>query len=92
MIKTFANKGLESFFYDGTKRKIPPHCAQKISDMLDLLDAAVTAEDMNFPGSGLHQLEGDRKGEWAVKVTGNWRITFKFSDGNAYHVNFEDYH
>jgi plasmid maintenance system killer protein len=52
----------------------------------------VRAEDMNFPGSGLHQMKGDRKGEWAVKVSGNWRITFKFADGHAYDVNLEDYH
>jgi len=92
MIKTFTHKGLEDFFYDGTKKGIQPNYAQKIEDILDLLDAALKVEDMNFPGSGLHQLKGDRKGEWAVKVSGNWRITFKFSDGHAYDVNLEDYH
>ena len=92
MIKTFAHKGLEDFFYDGGKKGIQPRHAQKIGDILDLLDAAVRVEDMNFPGSGFHQMKGDRKGEWAVKVSGNWRITFKFSDGHAYDVNLEDYH
>jgi toxin HigB-1 len=89
MIKSFSHKGLEDFFYDGTKKGIQPKHAQKIGDVLDLLDAAETVEDMNFPGSGLHPLKGDRKGEWAVKVSGNWRITFKFIEGNAHD---EDYH
>ncbi len=92
MIKTFAHKGLEDFFYDGGKKGIQPRHAQKTGDILDLLDAAVRIEDMNFPGSGLHQMKGDRKGEWPVKVSGNWRITFKFSEGDAYKVNLEDYH
>jgi plasmid maintenance system killer protein len=61
MIKTFAHSGLEDFFYAGTKKGIQPKHAQKIGDILDLLDAAVRVEDMNFPGSGLHQIKGDRK-------------------------------
>jgi proteic killer suppression protein len=92
LIKTFANKGLEDFFYDGAKQGIQPKHAQRIGDILDLLDAATKVEDMRFPGSGLHQLKGNRKGEWAVKISGNWRITFKFSEGNAYGVDLEDYH
>ena len=92
MIKTFLHKGLEDFFYDGVKKGIQPRHAQKSGDILDLLDAALTVEDMNFPGSFLHPLKGDRKGEWAVKVSGNWRITFKFVNGHAHDVNYEDYH
>ena len=92
MIKTFAHKGLEDFFYDGGKKGIQARRAQKIGDIQNLLDAAVRVEDMSFPGSGLHQMKGDRKGEWAVKVSGNWRITFKFSEGHAYDVNLEGYH
>jgi proteic killer suppression protein len=92
MIKTFSHKGLEDFFYDGSKKGIQPKHAQKIGDILDLLDAAIRVEDMNFPASGLHQMKGDRKGELAVKVSGNWRITFRFSEGDAYDVNLEDYH
>lgn len=92
MIKSFSHKGLEDFFYDGVKKGIQPKHAQKIGDVLDLLDAAATVGDMNFPGSGLHTLKGDRKGEWAVKISGNWRITFKFVNGNAHDVGYEDYH
>lgn len=92
MIKTFAHKGLEGFFLDGSKKGIQPKHSRRIADILDLLDAAERVEDMSFPGSGFHPLKGDRKQEWAVKVSGNWRITFKFSEGNAYEVNYEDYH
>ncbi|NOX43426.1 MAG: plasmid maintenance system killer protein [Gammaproteobacteria bacterium] len=47
---------------------------------------------MNVPGFGLHQLKGKRKGVWSIKVSGNWRLTFMFEDGNVYIVNYEDYH
>ena len=57
MIKTFSHKGLEDFFYDGTKRRIQPKHADRISDISDRLDAATVIGDMNFPGSGLHLLE-----------------------------------
>jgi toxin HigB-1 len=92
MIRTFAHKGLEDFFYDETKKGIQPKHAQKLSDILDLLDAAVQVEDMDFPGSGLHPLKGEKKGHWAVKVSGNWRITFRLLDGDAYDVDYVDYH
>ncbi len=54
--------------------------------------ASSQVEDMRYPGSRLHQLKGDRKNEWSVKVSGNWRVTFQFEDGNAYVVDYEDYH
>lgn len=92
VIMSFDHKGLEKFFYDGDKRGIQPAHAQKIADILDRLDASVTVQDMNYPGSNLHQLRGRLKGIWSVKVSGNWRITFKFIDGNAYVVDYMDYH
>lgn len=92
MIKTFAHKGLEGFFLDGNKKGIQPKHSRRIADILDLLDAAEKVEDMSFPGSGFHPLKGGRKEEWSVKVSENWRITFKFSEGNAYDVDYEDYH
>jgi len=60
--------------------------------MLALLETAENLEDMDLPGLGLHQLKGNRKGTWAVKVSGNWRITFKIQSGDAFDVNYEDYH
>jgi len=92
MIKSFVHKGLEDYFYDGTKKGITPQHAHKLADILDRLDAAMDIKDMNYPGSGLHEFKGKKKGIWAVKVTGNWRVTFIFKEGNAERVNYEDYH
>ena len=92
MIKTFSHKGLEDFFFDGTKKRIQPKHADRISGILDRLDAATAIGDMNFPGSGLHLLEPKKRGRWSVKVSGNWRITFRFKGGDAYEVDYLDYH
>jgi proteic killer suppression protein len=59
---------------------------------LAALNTATTIEDMNIPGYRLHPLRGDRKGIWSITVNGNWRVTFEFIDGDAYIVNYEDYH
>ncbi len=92
MIKKFSHKGLEDFFYEGTKKGIRVDHARKLADILDRLDAAEDIGDMKFPGSELHQLKGKMKGLWAVKVSGNWRVVFRFEGGNAYDVNYIDYH
>ncbi len=92
MIKSFKHKGLEKFFYDGTIKGIQAKHADKLSDILDLLDAAGTIQVMNFPGSRLHKLLPKREEIWAVCVSGNWRITFKFIHGDAYNVDYTDYH
>ena len=92
MIKSFKHKGLEDFFYKGSKRGIKPDHANRLTRILDRLNAANEIKDMNYPGSFLHQLSSDKKGLHAVKVSGNWRIFFKFIDGDAYIVNYDDYH
>ena len=92
MIKSFKHKGLEKSFYDGTIKGIQAKQADKLSDILDLLDAADTIQVMNFPGSRLHKLLPKREEIWAVSVSGNWRITFKFIHGDAYNVDYTDYH
>ncbi|MGD0887405.1 MAG: type II toxin-antitoxin system RelE/ParE family toxin [Thermodesulfovibrionales bacterium] len=92
MIKTFSHKGLEDFFYGGTKKGIRVNHAKKLADILDRLDAAEDIRDMKFPGSDLHQLKEKMKSLWAVKVSGNWRVVFRFEEGNAYDVNYMDYH
>ena len=92
MIKSFKHKDLEKFFYEGDKSGIQPAHTRKIADILDRLDASAAVQDMNYPGSNLHRLKGDLKDHWSVKVSGNWRITFTFIDGNAYVVNYQDYH
>ncbi len=92
MIKSFKHKGLERFFTDGSVAGVRPVHATKISDRLALLNAATTIEDMDKPGYRLHPLKGSRQGYWAVNISGNWRIVFRFDEGDAYNVNYEDYH
>jgi len=59
---------------------------------LAALDTAQTIEDMDIPGFQLHPLKGKLKGRWSISVSGNWRITFEFRDGNAFILDYEDYH
>ena len=92
MISSFTHKGLEDFFYDGTKRGIQPRHATRLAIILDRLDAAQDVRDMRYPGSDLHPLQGQWTGFWAVKVSGNWRVVFRFEEGNASAVNYLDYH
>ena len=92
MIKSFEHKGLKKFFETGNVAGIDPAHRQKIRIRLAALDTATCIEDMDLPGFRLHALKGDRQGLWAIDVSKNWRITFEFVDGNAYAVNYEDYH
>jgi len=92
MIKSFKHKGLEDFFYTGSKKGIRPEHANRLERILDRLNAASDLKDMNYPGSFLHQLSGDKKDQYAVKVSGNWRIFFKFINGDAFIVDYDDYH
>lgn len=92
MIKTFKHSGLERFFLNGVKKGIQAKHSSKLEDILDILDAASDIKDMAFPGSALHQLKGKMKPLWSVKVSGNWRIVFKFESGDAYDVDYLDYH
>jgi proteic killer suppression protein len=92
MIKSFIHKGLEDFFYDGTYKGIQARHASKLKAILDRLDAANDIKDMNYPGSDLHLLQPKKKGRWALKISGNWRFTFEFKDGDAFNVDIEDYH
>lgn len=92
MIKSFAHKGLETFFLTGSTKGIQAKHATRLEGLLDRLHAASSVQDMDFPGSGLHPLKGDLREHWSLKVSGNWRMTFRFEDGHAYVVNYQDYH
>ncbi len=92
MIIDFKHKGLEKFFLKGTKSGIQEIHAKRLRLILGRLHAATNPLDMNLPGLLLHQLSGNRKEYWAVKVSGNWRITFRFKGKDAVEVNYEDYH
>jgi proteic killer suppression protein len=92
MIKTFKRKGIERFFTKSDHRGIPAQFAARIERMLDRLDSSVKAADMDLPGYRFHPLKGARAGEYAVSVSGNWRITYRFDGEDAVDVNLEDYH
>jgi len=92
VIKSFRHAGIERFFRTGSKAGIDPDHAAKLANRLQLLDYAKSAADMNMPGWALHKLTGDLKGHWAVKVSGNWRLTFTFEREDAILVDYQDYH
>ena len=92
MIISFRHKGLERSYRSGNTSGIQPAHAAKISAILIRLDSAESPEDMNFPGWRLHALTGDLRGHYSVKVSANWRITFRLENGNAEIVDYQDYH
>ena len=92
MIQSFRHDGLKRFFEQGSNAGIPARYVKKLQLILTALQAATQPQDMNFPGSRLHQLVGDRRGTWSVDVSGNWRVTFRFDGQDALDVNFEDTH
>ena len=91
-ILSFRHKGLERFFLHGATAGIQANHARRLRLVLGRLNVAIEPRDMALPGLGLHPLRGDRKGSWAVKVSANWRVTFKFSGPAVEDVDYEDYH
>lgn len=91
-IQNFRHRGLKNFFYDGDRQGIPQNHAGLIETILTRLDVATKPEQMNFPGYRLHRLTGNLKDFWAVRISKNWRIVFRFEDGNVRDVNLIDYH
>ncbi|AJJ29574.1 TPA: type II toxin-antitoxin system RelE/ParE family toxin [Yersinia enterocolitica] len=92
MIKSWKHKGLQRFFETGSAAGINPQHVKRIRDRLRFIDLAETIEDVNVAGYKLHPLQGEREGIWSVTVSGNWRITFEFTAGDAFILNYEDYH
>lgn len=92
MIKSFKHKRLKRFFESGSARGIQAKHEKRLRMQLAALDTAQEINDLDITGYKLHSLKGDRKGIWAISVNGNWRLTFEFSDGNAYVLDYEDYH
>lgn len=92
MIKSFRHKGLRPFYEKGSLAGIQPKHGTRRRMQLAALDTANSIDDMDIPGFKLHELKGKDKGRWSIWVNGNWRITFAFEDGNAYVVDYEDYH
>lgn len=92
MIVSFRSRALKRYWERDGIRKLPPAAIDRIALILDRLNAAIAPSDLDLPGLGFHVLKGDRKGEFAVLVTRNWRITFGWEDGDAIDVDLEDYH
>jgi len=92
MIKSFIHKGLEKFYRTASKVGIQAQHSERLRLILAQLNQAKTIQDMDIPFLRLHELKGSKKGIWSVTVQANWRITFRFHDGDVEIVNYEDYH
>ena len=93
VIKTFADKQTEQFYVTGKSRLVPPDVARRALRKLTAIDAAEQVELLRVPpGNRLHALGGDRAGQFSVSVNDQWRICFRFEDGDAYDVEICDYH
>lgn len=91
-IVRFRHKGLERLFTQGSTAGIQSKHAKRLRLILGRLSVATEPRDMGLPGLQLHPLKGDRQGTWAVQVSGNWRVTFRFVGPDVSDVNYEDYH
>jgi proteic killer suppression protein len=92
VIKSFKHRGLKALYDGRTARRVAPGHREKLRDILTVLDRSRRPDDMNLPGLRLHALKGDLKGYWAVSVSDNWRVTFRFEDGHAVDIDYIDYH
>jgi toxin HigB-1 len=92
VIRSIRHKGLKRLYEDADPRGVIREHTEKLNDILARLDAASEVADMNLPGFRLHALKGELKGFWAVTVRANWRVIFRFVDGDALDVDYTDYH
>jgi toxin HigB-1 len=92
LIENFKHRGLKRFFENDDPRGIRPDMAATVREILTVMDAAAGPKDLDLPGYRLHQLKGELRGLWSVAVNANWRIVFRFDEGNAHDVELADYH
>lgn len=93
MIKTFADKRTRDLYLTAQAKRFPPDVAKRAARKLEYVDLAARLEDLKVPrGNRLHALGGNRKGQYAIAVNDQWRICFRFVDGDAYDVEICDYH
>ena len=92
MIASIKHRGLQRLFVDDDRSKLPADMVERIQEILTLPDASSAIDALNLPGYRLHTLKGDMKGFWSVTVRANWRIVFRFENGQAADVDFMDYH
>jgi proteic killer suppression protein len=92
MIRRFCHRGLKRLYEDDDRRGLNAQHVEKIERVLLYLDRAEEPWDMNMPGWRLHPLKGEYAGFWSVTINANWRIVFRFEDGNATDIDYLDYH
>ena len=92
MIQSFRHKGLERFYSQGSKSGILPSHAGRLEEILATLEAATAPQDLGLPGLRLHALSGNRQGYWAVRVSGAWRVIFRFEEHHVCEVDYLQYH
>ena len=92
MIESFRHRGLKAFYEGRTTRWVAPEHVQRLKDILAALDNSHGPEGMNLPGFRLHELKGRLRDYYAVSVSRNWRVTFRFEDRSAVDVDYVDYH
>lgn len=93
MIKTFADRHTQEFYAAGKSKKLPPDIVKRAMRRLEYIDLAACLDDLKVPPSNrLHALKGDREGQHSISINDQWRICFRFIDGDAYDVEITDYH
>jgi proteic killer suppression protein len=93
MIKTFADKRMQELYATGKAKQLPPDITRRATRKLEYLDLATDLDDLRVPlGNRLHELERNRKGQFSISINDQWRICFRFVDGDAFDVEITDYH
>ena len=92
MVRRFRHRGLKRLYERDDRSGVNAAHVARLERILTLLDVAQRPADIDLPGYRLHPLKGERKGEWSVSVSGNWRVTFRFDEGDVTDLNYEDYH
>ena len=92
MIESIKHKGLKRAYEQDKYSKVPPDLVKRASNALSDPDSAQSLSDMDLPQYQLHPLKGVREGLWSIRISGNWRMVFRFEDGDAYDVDLVDYH
>lgn len=93
MIRTFADRRTYDLYSAGTAKRFPADIARRAARKLEYVDLAVRLADLRVPsGNRLHALKGNRKGQYAISISDQWRICFRFVDGDAFDVEVCDYH
>ncbi|MBC7571527.1 MAG: type II toxin-antitoxin system RelE/ParE family toxin [Spirosoma sp.] len=92
MIVNFRHKGLQQYYEEGNGSKLPAPYLRKINRIIDQLEAITSISDIQQMGSGIHKLTGDMAEFWSIKVSPNYRIVFRFDNGDIHDIDYTDYH